>query len=70
MAIIDSDMLESDTEMLFAVNPIFENLPSSKKSGQHQGHICSKICLSESGFSRHLKSRHLENLPPMRNRAY
>ena len=52
MAIIDADMLENDTE----------NLPSAKNSGQHHCHICCKICLSESGLLRHVKSKHPENL--------
>ena len=59
MAIIDADMLENDTEML---SEVIKNLPSAKNSGQQHCHMCSKICLSESGFLRHLKSKHAENL--------
>ena len=57
-------MLDNDTEMSSEVNSVVENLPSSKKSGKHHCHIYSKICLSESGLSRHVKSKHPENLSP------
>ena len=71
MAIIDADMLENDTETLSEVNSVVENLPSEKKSGQHHCHICSKICLSELGLLRHVKSKHPENNKnrPIRNQA-
>ena len=62
MAIIDADMLENDTEILSEVNSVVENLPLAKNSGQYHCHICSKICLSESGLLRHVKSKHPENL--------
>ena len=62
MAIIHADMLENDTEMLSEVNSVAENLLSAKNSGQNHCHNCSKICVSESGLLRHVKSRHPENL--------
>ena len=62
IAIIDADMSENDTELLPEVNSVVENLLSAKNSGQHQCHICSKICLSESDLLKNLKSKHLENL--------
>ena len=62
MAITDADILENNTEMLSEVNTVAENLPSAKNSGRYHCHICSKDCLSESGLSRHLKSKHPENL--------
>ena len=43
-------MLENNTEMLSEVNSVVENLPSAKNSGQHHCHICSKVCLTESGL--------------------
>ena len=49
-------------EMLSEVNSVVENLPSAKNSGQYHCHIYYKVCLSESGLSRYLKSRHPENL--------
>ena len=52
MAIIDEDMLENSTEMLSEVNSVVKNLPSVKKSGQHDCHICSKIYLPELGLSK------------------
>ena len=55
MAVIDVAMLENDAEMLSEVNSVLKNLPSAKKSGQHHGHICSKICLSELGLPRQVK---------------
>ena len=58
VAIIDADVLENDTEILSDVNCVVENLPSTKNCGQHHCHICSKICLSESGLLRHVKSKH------------
>ena len=61
MAIIDADMLENDTEMLSELNSVVENLPWAKNSGHHC-HIWSKICLSESGLLRYVKSNHSENL--------
>ena len=64
MAMIDADMLENDKGMLSDLYSVLENLPSAKNSGQHHCHICSKVCLSESGLPRHLKSKHPENLPP------
>ena len=63
IAIIDAGLLQSDTEMLLDVNSFVENLPFGKKSGQHQRHICSKNCLSESGLSRHVKLKRQENFP-------
>ena len=56
-------MLENNTEMLSEVNSVVENLPSAKNSRQYHCHICSKVCLTESGLSRHLKSKHPEDLP-------
>ena len=53
MAVIDVAMLENNPEMLSEVNSVLKNLPLGKKSGQHHGHICSKICLS--GLPRHVK---------------
>ena len=64
MAVIDTDMLESDAEMLFKINSVVKNLPSAKTSGQNHCYICSKIYLAESGLSRHVKLKHSENLPP------
>ena len=61
MTIIDANMLENDTEMLSEVNSVIKNLPSAKNSGQHHYHICSNICLSESGSLRHVKSKHPDN---------
>ena len=54
MAIIDAGIDE--------VNTVVEILPSAKNFGQHRCHICSKICLSESGLLRHVKSKHPKNL--------
>ena len=62
MAIINADMLENESEMLSEVNPVVENLPSAKNSRPHHCHVCSKMCLSESGLLRHVKSKHPENL--------
>ena len=67
MAVIDTDMLESDAEMLSEVNSAVKNLPSAKKSGQNHCYICSKIYLAESGLSRHVKLKHSENLLPNEN---
>ena len=50
MATIDAEMFENDTKMLSEVNSVVENLPSAKNSGQHHCHICSKVCLTESGL--------------------
>ena len=61
MAIIDVDMLENDRNVI-RVNSVVKNLPSAKNSGQHHCHICSKICLLESGLLRYVKSKHPENL--------
>ena len=63
-AIIDSDILENDAEMLSEVNYVVKNLPSTNKSGQHHNRICSTLCLSESGLLRHVKLKHPEYLPP------
>ena len=52
----------ANTEMLSDLYSIVENLPSAKNSGQHHCHICFKVCQSESGLPRHLKSKHPENL--------
>ena len=62
VAITDADILENDTEMLSEVNTVAENLPSAKNSGRYHCHICSEDSLSESGLSRHLKSKHPEDL--------
>ena len=45
MAIIDSDMLQNDTEIISEVNSVVENLTSAHNSGQHHCYICFKICL-------------------------
>ena len=50
IVIIGADMLENNTEMLSEVNSVVENLPSAKNSGQNHCHICSKVCLTESGL--------------------
>ena len=55
MAVIDAEMLENNAEMLLELNSVIKNLPSAKKSGHHHCHICSKMCLSESRLSRHIK---------------
>ena len=63
MATIDADMFENDTKMLSEVNSVVENLPSAKNSRQNHCLICCKVCLSESGVLKHLKSKHPEKLP-------
>ena len=62
MTVIDANILENNAERLSEVNSVVKNLPSAKKSGQCHSHICSKIHLSESGFSKHVKSKHPESL--------
>ena len=48
--------------MLSEVSCVVKNLPSAKNSRQHHCHICSKICLLESGLLKHVKSKHPDNL--------
>ena len=62
MTVIYANILENNAERLSEVNSVIKNLPSAKKSGQCHSPICSKIHLSESGFSRHVKSKHPESL--------
>lgn len=62
MTVIDANILENNAERLSEVNSVVKNLSSAKKSGQYNNHICSKIHLSESGFLKHVKSKHPERL--------
>lgn len=68
MTACGSDFLFADNfdaaEMLLELNSVIRNLPSAKKSGHHHCYSCSKICLSESGLSRHVKQKYLKYLTP------
>ena len=62
MAIIENDIVESDSTLSEEMNSVVEKVPS-KKSEQHHCQLCSKICVSKAGLSRHMKSKHQEALP-------
>ena len=58
LAAIDADILESDAAFESGINSTVEEIPKESDKIVYNCSLCTKVCLSKQGLSRHTNAKH------------